>query len=103
MTLNNVQVSGNLTYGIVNMTTGTFDATDVTVSVDSTMTPSYANTEWESNGFGSMGVYSSSPNILIDGLEISGYNNCRVNLQTDATNTSFSVEGINIHDVGRKE
>ena len=44
--------------------------------------PDYANDEWESNGFGSMGLYSNTPNIAIDGLEVTGYNNCGANFQT---------------------
>lgn len=100
MTLDTVTVEGNLTYGIVNQSP-IFNATNVTVSVDPTMSPSYAVTEWEDNGLGSMGVFANSNSITIDGLEVTGYNNCGVNLQNAGT-TGLSIEGLNIHDVGRK-
>lgn len=101
MTLNNVTVDGNLTYGIINMNTGGFTANEVLITVDPTMTPSYDIDTWEDQGFGSMGLFVNSPIVNIDGLEITGYNNCGANFQSDAS-TEFTVEGLNIHDVGRK-
>ena len=101
MTLNDVTVEGNLTYGVINMTTGGASFTDVLITVDPLMTPSYDIDSWEDSGFGSMGLFVNSPAVNIDGLEITGYNNCGANFQTD-NGTEFSVEGLNIHDVGRK-
>ena len=99
--MTNVTLDGNLTYGLINMTTGGLTVQDVVVSVDPLMSPSYDAESWEENGFGSMGVYSNAPVIDITNLEITGYNNCGANLQSDSS-TAFTVEGLNIHDVGRK-
>ncbi len=101
MTLNNVTVDGNLTYGIINMATGELSLNDVTISVDPLMSPSYDIETWEDSGFGSMGLFSNSPKVTLDGVEITGYNNCGANLQSDGTG-ELTVEGFNIHDVGRK-
>ena len=101
LTLNDVTVDGNLTYGVINMTTGGLTVQDVVVSVDPLMSPSYDVASWEDNGFGSMGFYSNAPAVDITNLEITGYNNCGMNLQTDGS-TAFNVEGLNVHDVGRK-
>ena len=100
MSLDTVTVEGNLTYGIVNQSP-IFNATDVVVSVDPTMSPNYAITEWEDNGFGSMGVFANSSSLNVNNLEVTGYNNCGVNFQNQGS-TDFTVEGLNIHDVGRK-
>ena len=99
--MTDVTVEGNLTYGVISMTTGGFTVQDVVVTVDPLMTPSYDVESWEENGFGSMGVFSNAPSVDITNLEITGYNNCGMNLQTDGS-TAFSVEGLNVHDVGRK-
>ena len=100
MYLDTVTVEGNLTYGIVNQSP-IFNATDVVVSVDPTLSPNYAMAEWEDSGFGSMGVFANSNSININNLEVTGYNNCGVNLQNQGS-TDFTVAGLNIHDVGRK-
>ena len=101
LSMTNVALDGNLTYGLINITTGGLTVQDVVVSVDPLMSPSYDAESWEENGFGSMGVYANTPAINITGLEITGYNNCGANLQSDS-GTAFNVEGLNIHDVGRK-
>ena len=101
LSMTNVTLDGNLTYGLINMTTGGFTIQDVVVSVDSLMSPSYDAESWEDNGFGSMGVYANTPIVDITNLEVTGYNNCGANLQSDSS-TAFNVEGLNIHDVGRK-
>jgi len=101
LSLNNVTVDGNLTYGIISMTSGELSIQDVVVSVDPLMSPSYDATAWEENGFGSMGVFSNSNAVNINNLEITGYNNCGMNLQSEGS-TAFTVEGLNVHDVGRK-
>ncbi len=101
LSMTNVTLDGNLTYGLINMSTGGLTIQDVVVTVDPLMSPSYDAESWEENGFGSMGVYSNSPVVDITNLEITGYNNCGANLQSDAS-SAFTVEGLNIHDVGRK-
>ncbi len=101
MTLNDVTLDGNLTYGIINMATGELSLSNVTISVDPLMSPSYDIETWEDSGFGSMGLFSNSPKVTLDGVEITGYNNCGANLQSDGTG-EITVEGFNIHDVGRK-
>ena len=101
LSMTGVTLDGNLTYGVVNMSTGGLTVQDVVVSVDPLMSPSYTADSWEENGYGSMGVFSNSPSVDITNLEISGYNNCGMNAQTDSS-TAFSVEGLNVHDVGRK-
>ena len=101
LSMTDVTVEGNLTYGVINMTTGGFTVQDVLVTVDPLMTPSYDVESWEDNGFGSMGVFSNAPSVDITNLEITGYNNCGMNVQTDGS-TGFSVEGLNVHDIGRK-
>jgi hypothetical protein len=101
VTLTNVAIEGNLTYGIITMNTGSLTMSDVTISVDPLMSPSYEVESWEDNGFGSMGLFSNTPSVEVNGLEITGYNNCGMNIQTDSS-VAFNMEGVNIHDVGRK-
>ena len=101
LSMTDVTLDGNLTYGFINITTGGLTIQDVVVSVDPLMSPSYDTESWEENGFGSMGVFANTPVIDITNLEITGYNNCGANLQGESS-TTFSVEGLNVHDVGRK-
>ena len=79
LSMTNVALDGNLTYGFINITTGGLTVQDVVVSVDPLLSPSYDAESWEENGFGSMGVYANTPTIDITGLEITGYNNCGAN------------------------
>ena len=99
--LNNVEVTGNSQYGIINMNTAGIYANGLIVSVDPELSPSIPIADWADNGLASMGIFASTSAIELENVEITGYNNCGANLQSE-DNTSFSVDGLNIHDVGRK-
>ena len=49
-----------------------------------------------------MGLLVTSPEVSLENVSISGYNNCGANFETGETENSLYVDGLTIDNVGRK-
>ena len=102
LAISNVSLIDNGVYGLIMMGTGGMDATDLTISVDPAISPSYPIDEWADNGLGSMGMLSTTSNLSLENVSISGYNNCGATLESEEAENSLYVNGLTIDSVGRK-
>ena len=49
-----------------------------------------------------MGLFVTSPDVNLEDISVTGYNNCGVNLETTEAENSLFVDGLTIDNVGRK-
>lgn len=104
ITLINVDIIENLNYGIVHQSEGDLYIENVNISVDSLVSPSTDFEEWSAQGSSLSGtaVYSTSENITLNNVSITGYNNSGLYLISRNNLGNLNGSGVTLDSIGRQ-
>ncbi|MGC6508414.1 MAG: beta strand repeat-containing protein [Myxococcota bacterium] len=101
LSLNGVTIDEAPGYGIIAQITGAVSIENSSLTTDSALSPSTNAETWRDDGFLSMGFFTNSPSVTVNGFSISGYNNCGAYFTTSETDAQLSVDGLTLTEIGR--
>ena len=102
VSLMNVDIVDNLNYGMVHQSEGDLYLENVTVTVDSLLSPSTNYEDWSDAGLLGTAVYSTSENVTLNNVSVSGYNNAGLYLVSQNNDGNLNGTGLTLDGIGRQ-
>ena len=101
LNMNGVTIDEAPGYGIIAQITGAVSIENSSLTTDPTLSPSTNAETWRDDGFLSMGLFTNSPSVTVNGFSVSGYNNCGTYFTTSEADAQLSVDGLTLSEIGR--